>query len=121
MNDIIIIFRNKNHTKVNKLIKSFKKHYNISGDDPAQWFLRMEILRDLPLGHIWLSQEAYIEKIAKLANYRRIYSTPVSSNELLPNQSTLHRQKYRTTSEKLASCFLQPHLFGQPLFSLYYG
>jgi hypothetical protein len=35
VNNIIIIFRNKNYTKVNKLIKSFKKHYNISGGDPA--------------------------------------------------------------------------------------
>jgi hypothetical protein len=69
VNNIIIIFRNKNYTKVDKLIKSFKKHYNISGGDPVQWFLRMEILRNLPLGHIWLSQKAYIEKIAKLADY----------------------------------------------------
>jgi hypothetical protein len=46
----------------------------------------METLRNLLLGHIWLSQKAYIEKIAKLANYRRIYLTPISSNELLPNQ-----------------------------------
>jgi hypothetical protein len=86
VDNIIIIFPNKNHTKVDKLIKSFRKHYNISGGNSAQWFLRMKILRDLPLGHIWLSQEAYIEKIAKLADYWRIYSTPMSSNELLPNQ-----------------------------------
>jgi hypothetical protein len=46
----------------------------------------MEILRNLPLEHIWLSQEAYIEKIAKLADYRKIYLTLISSNELLPNQ-----------------------------------
>jgi hypothetical protein len=35
VNNIIITFRNKNYTKVDKLIKSFKKHYNISGGDPA--------------------------------------------------------------------------------------
>jgi hypothetical protein len=85
MDNIIIIFRNKDYTKIDKLIKNLKKHYNISGGNLAQWFLGMEILRDLPLGHIWLGQEAYIEKIAKLANYRKIYSTPISSNELLPN------------------------------------
>jgi hypothetical protein len=85
MNDIIITFRNKDRARVNKLIKSLKKHYNISGGDPAQWFLGMEILRDLPSGHIWLSQEAYIEKIFKLADYRKIYLTLMSSDELLPN------------------------------------
>jgi hypothetical protein len=85
MNNIIIIFQNKNYVKVDKLIKSLKKHYNISGGNPAQWFLGMEILRNLLLEHIWLGQKAYIEKIAKLANHRRIYLTPISSNELLFN------------------------------------
>jgi hypothetical protein len=58
----------------------------------------MEILRDLSLGHIWLSQEAYIEKISKLADHRRIYSTPMSSDELLFNQkhaSLAEIQKYQ--------------------------
>jgi hypothetical protein len=86
VNNIIIIFRNKDYTKVNKLIKNLKKHYNISGDNSAQWFLGMEILRNLPSGHIWLGQKAYIEKIAKLVNHRKIYLTPMSSNELLSNQ-----------------------------------
>jgi hypothetical protein len=35
INNIIIIFQNKNHAKVGKLIKSLKKHYNISGGNPA--------------------------------------------------------------------------------------
>jgi hypothetical protein len=51
-----------------------------------KWFLNIEILRDFLSGHIWLGQEAYIEKIAKLPNYRKIYLTLMSSNELLPNQ-----------------------------------
>jgi hypothetical protein len=37
MNDII--FRNKNYAKINKLTKSLRKHYNISGGNLAQWFL----------------------------------------------------------------------------------
>jgi hypothetical protein len=85
------------------LIKSLKKHYNISGGDPAQWFLRMEILRDLPLEHIWLGQEAYIEKIANLADYRRIYSTPMSSNELLPNQKHASPAKIQNYQRKIGS------------------
>jgi hypothetical protein len=101
VDDIIIIFRNKNYTKVNKLIKSFKKHYNISGGDLAQWFLGMEILRNLPSEHIWLGQKAYIEKIAKLANYRKIYLTPISSNELLPNQKHASSAKIQNYQRKI--------------------
>jgi hypothetical protein len=101
VNDIIIIFRNKNYTKVDKLIKSLKKHYNISGGNPAQWFLGMEILRNLPSGHIWLSQKAYIKKIAKLTDHRRIYSTPISSNELLPNQKHASPAKIQNYQRKI--------------------
>jgi hypothetical protein len=33
MDNIIVIFQNRNHAKVDKLIKNYKKHYNISGGD----------------------------------------------------------------------------------------
>jgi hypothetical protein len=105
VNDIIIIFRNKDYTKVNKLIKRFRKHYNISGDDPAQWFLRMEILRNLLLEHIWLGQKAYIEKIAKLADHRKIYLTPISSNELLFNQKHALSAKIQNYQRKIGLLF----------------
>jgi hypothetical protein len=61
----------------------------------------MEILRNLPLGHIWLGQEAYIEKIAKLADHRRIYLTPISSNELLPNQKHASPAKIQNYQRKI--------------------
>jgi hypothetical protein len=75
----------------------------------------MEILRDLPLGHIWLSQEAYIEKIAKFANYRRIYLTPMSSNELLPNQKHASPAKIQNYQRKIglllfAAIFTRPNI-----------
>jgi hypothetical protein len=105
VNKIIITFWNKDYTKVNKLIKSFRKHYNISGGDLTQWFLGMEILRDLSLGHIWLGQEAYIEKIDKLANYRRIYLTPISLNKLLPNQKHASPAEIQNYQRKIGLLF----------------
>jgi hypothetical protein len=61
----------------------------------------MEILRNLSLEHIWLSQKAYIEKIAKLVNHRKIYSTPISSNELLPNQKHASPAKIQNYQRKI--------------------
>jgi hypothetical protein len=61
----------------------------------------MEILRNLPLEHIWLGQKAYIEKIANLANHRRIYLTPISSNELLPNQKHASPAKIQNYQRKI--------------------
>jgi hypothetical protein len=63
----------------------------------------MEILRDLSLGYIWLGQEIYIEKIAKLADHRRIYSTPISSNELLPNQKHASPAEIQNYQRKIGS------------------
>jgi hypothetical protein len=115
VNNIIIIFRNKDYIKVNKLIKSLKKHYNISGGNSAQWFLGMEILWDLLLEHIWLGQKAYIEKFAKLADHRRIYSTPISSNELLSNQKHASSAKIQNYQRKIglllfAAIFIRPNI-----------
>jgi hypothetical protein len=83
------------------LIKSLKKYYNINSGNRAQWYLKMKILRDLPLEHIWLSQKAYIEKIAKLANHRKIYLTLISSNELLPNQKHASPAKIQNYQRKI--------------------
>jgi hypothetical protein len=75
----------------------------------------MEILRNLPSGHIWLGQKAYIEKIAKLADYRRIYSTLISSNELLPNQKHALSAKIQNYQRKIglllfAIIFIRPNI-----------
>jgi hypothetical protein len=61
----------------------------------------MEILRDFPLEYIWLGQKAYIEKIAKLANHRRIYLTLISSNELLLNQKHALPAKIQNYQRKI--------------------
>jgi hypothetical protein len=75
----------------------------------------MEILRDLLLEHIWLSQKAYIEKIAKLADHQRIYLTPMSSNELLPNQKHASPAKIQNYQRKIglllfAIIFIRPNI-----------
>jgi hypothetical protein len=75
----------------------------------------MEILRNLPSEHIWLGQKAYIEKIAKLANHRRIYLTPISSNELLPNQKHASPAKIQNYQRKIgsllfAAIFIRPNI-----------
>jgi hypothetical protein len=75
----------------------------------------MEILWNLSLGHIWLGQEAYIEKIAKLADYRKIYSTFMSSNELLSNQKHALSAEIENYQRKIgfllfAAIFIPPNI-----------
>jgi hypothetical protein len=63
----------------------------------------MEILRNLPLEYIWLGEKAYIEKIAKLANYRKIYLTLIKLNKLLPNQKHALPAKMQSYQRKIGS------------------
>jgi hypothetical protein len=75
----------------------------------------MEILRNLLLGYIWLGQEAYIEKIAKLADHQRIYLMPISSNELLPNQKHASPAEIQNYQRKIglllfAAIFIRPNI-----------
>jgi hypothetical protein len=75
----------------------------------------MEILRDLSLGHIWLNQKAYIEKIAKFVDHRRIYLTLMSSNELLSNQKHASPAKIQNYQRKIglllfAAIFIRPNI-----------
>jgi hypothetical protein len=75
----------------------------------------MKILRNLLLEYMWLSQEAYIKKIAKLSDYRKIYLTPMSSNELLPNQKHALLAKIQNYQRKIglllfATIFIRPNI-----------
>jgi hypothetical protein len=56
-----------------------------------KWFLGIHVLRDRSQRLLWLSQEAYIEKIAnqyKIDLTGRLPDTPMAESELLP---TAHR------------------------------
>jgi hypothetical protein len=79
MNKIIIAYRKKLQAAVDELTQQLFQHYNISGGKLAQWFLSMKIARNRFDQKIWLSQEAYIEKIAKLATKKNSLFSPNGS------------------------------------------
>jgi hypothetical protein len=115
VNDVIIIYRKKSQEAVNQLIKILQKYYNITGGDQAQWFLGMKVLRDRRNRLIWLGQEAYFEKIAKLATNRKIYQTPMGATKLLarithalPAEIQLYQRKIG--SILFAAIFTRPNV-----------
>jgi hypothetical protein len=78
---------------VDELTQQFSQHYNISGGKPAQWFLGMKIARNRFNQKIWLSQEAYIEKIAKLTTKKTAYPVLMEAEELLSRKSMVAPSK----------------------------
>ena len=74
--------------KAQEAIKELSKEYQISTLGELKWFLEIYMLYNYSQRLLWLSQEAYIEKIA---NKGRLPDTPMAESELLPtNHRSIH-------------------------------
>ncbi|RKK44172.1 hypothetical protein BFJ69_g18336, partial [Fusarium oxysporum] len=83
VDDVIIAYRKARKDKADELTRQLGSKYKLTGGDPVQWFLGMEVIRDRPARKIWLSQTAYIDKIANLAN-KGTSTVPITQTELRP-------------------------------------
>src|SRR6267378_4076903 len=81
-------FNQGKRDKVLRLRKvQLKMEYQMSTLGELKWFLGIHVLRDRSRRLLWLTQEAYIEKIAKQYEIdlnRRLPNTPMAESELLP-------------------------------------
>jgi hypothetical protein len=63
VDDVIVAYRKKDDEEAQALAQQLKEKYKISGGDPIQWFLGMEVLRDRPKRKVWLAQTSYPERL----------------------------------------------------------
>lgn len=103
VDDVIIAHRKKDDDAVTQLTTHLHKKYQITGGDPVQWFLGIEIIRNRDTRQIWLSQTSYIEKIAKLADKQTRYPTPIGSEELKPRQTLALPHEIHWYQKKIGS------------------
>ena len=76
VDDIVVAFRRHQRREALGIMDQIRESYELSGGDPLQWFLGIEVLRDRNNRKIWLSQTAYIDKIAQLTTRVRMATTP---------------------------------------------
>ena len=88
VDDIVIAFREAQRQEALRTIIQLRSRYQLTGGEPLQWFLGMEVLRDRTRGLIWLSQASYIDKIAALAQTNTPSESPMAKEELLPYEGT---------------------------------
>jgi len=77
---------------------------NILGE--LKWFLGIHVLRDYCLQKIWLSQKAYIEKIAnqyKIDLTGCLSDTPMVATELLPTTTIADKPSVILYQRKMGS------------------
>jgi hypothetical protein len=88
VDDIVIAYRKEKQGGVNAAVEGLKSKYKLTGGHELRWFLGIEVHRDRKKRKIWLSQTAYIEKIAKLTQSEANPRTPMITKELLPYSGT---------------------------------
>jgi reverse transcriptase-like protein len=63
--DIVFCYRKGDKEKAHEVIQQLKMEYQLSTLGELKWFLGIHVLRDRSQRLLWLTQEAYIEKIVK--------------------------------------------------------
>ena len=103
VDDIVFAFRKHETETAKGLINQLQNKYQLTGGGDLQWFLGIEILRDRDKKLIWLSQSSYIDKIANLAETTQSSSTPMSREELLPNEDIANHKEVMKYQRKIGS------------------
>ena len=78
VDDIVFAYRKKNSEAVTEVVDEMQNHFRLNPIGELKWFLGMHIFRDRPKRSLWLSQQAYIEKLANE------FVTEPKSNKWLP-------------------------------------
>ena len=103
VDDIVLLGRNLEE------IESFKKalisRYEMRDIGDLQWFLGIRIIRDRQNCTIWLSQDAYIDKLISKFNleiHRPTY-TPLPAEKLIPNDGQATLQQIYAFQQRIGS------------------
>ena len=85
VDDIIFCYCKKDEEKTKGLIHELQKEYQMNILGELKWFLGIHVLRDRRQRKLWLSQEAFIEKIAnqyEIDLTGRLPDSPIAESEL---------------------------------------
>ncbi|KID81860.1 polyprotein [Metarhizium guizhouense ARSEF 977] len=105
VDDIVLAYQKNKENEAKHLTDQLQRKYQLTGGNALQWFLGMEIIRDRGKRLIWLSQSAYIDKIANLATPSpdRWPTVPMSGPEPLPYEERASIASIRRYQKKIGS------------------
>jgi hypothetical protein len=88
VDDIVLLFQEKDSHKYAEFKKNLMNRYKIRDIGDLTWFLGIRVTRDFEQWKIWLCQDSYIEKIAQTFHieYMKTPTTPLPFEELVPNE-----------------------------------
>jgi Reverse transcriptase (RNA-dependent DNA polymerase) len=82
VDDIVFCYRKSEEAVAKEAIRGLEARYTMSALGELKWFLGIHVLRDRSKRFIWLSQQAYVEKIAGQYNIDlKKIDTPMASDQ----------------------------------------
>jgi Reverse transcriptase (RNA-dependent DNA polymerase) len=106
VDDIVFCYRKKDHEAVERIKKELGAKYQLSFLGELKWFLGIHVLRDRQSRKLWLSQQAYIDKLTARFNIddtERPPTTPMSDIELMPSPGTATKKELELYQRKTGS------------------
>jgi hypothetical protein len=88
VDDIVFCYRKSAESEASEAIEALKRRFEITQLGKIKWFLELHIIRNRKKKLLWLSQKAYIEKVADRfqlsGNSRKAPRIPIPVRELRP-------------------------------------
>jgi hypothetical protein len=106
VDDIIWAYKKTDKGIAKKAIEGLKSRYNMTKLGEPKWFLGIHILRDRRNRTIWLTQDAYIDKIAHRFSIQlegKVPSTPIGLEELLKSETQATKKSIEVYQQKVGS------------------
>jgi hypothetical protein len=109
VDDIVFCYKAKEKALVEEVVASLEKKFAMTHLGELKWFLGINVIRDRAKKTLWLSQEAYVEMIANkyglnsTEDLQKAPDTPMSLEELLPNQNQASHASTHLYQKKVGS------------------
>jgi hypothetical protein len=95
VDDIVCCCRKEHLLRMNAIIETLCRRYEMHYMGELSWFLGIRVMRDRPNRKLWLCQDSYIDKMVKRYHleYRKALNTPLPSELLVLYESTVTLQE----------------------------
>lgn len=104
VDDIVLAYKKGRESEIQSIMNKLRGRYKLTGGNPLQWFLGIEIIRDREKRLLWLSQSDYLDKIANLADrVDRRHEVPMRQDDLLPYAERASVPSIRRYQRKIGS------------------
>jgi hypothetical protein len=106
VDDIIWAYKQADKQTAKRAMEGLKSRYKMTQLGEPKWFLGIHILRDRRNRTIWLTQDAYIDKVAHKFSIQlegKVPATPMGLEELLKSETQATKKSIEVYQQKVGS------------------